>query len=115
MVRVYPHHNDVGVWRVWEVGACLDEYLIQPPDTVWGWSVMDVGSRVGLPGLVVAGLCRPSRVSLTNFTSACLINLDHNVEVVNRYWMEGRRVVTGKGRMLTTVRAPQGLSICPLF
>ena len=95
-MRVYPHHNDVRVWRVWEVGACLSENLIQHPNTVWGRSVMEVGSRVGLPGLVVAGLCRPSRVSLTNFTDACLTNLAHNVELVNRYWMEGQGVVTRK-------------------
>ena len=114
-VRVYPHHNDVRDWRVWEVGACLSEYLIQHPDTVWGRSVMEFGSRMGLPGLVVARLCLPNRVSLTNFTNACLNNLAHNVEVVNRYWMEVRGVMTKKGGALTTVRAHRGLSLCPLF
>ena len=82
---------------------------------VRGRSVMEVGSGVGLTGLVVTGLCRPSRVSLTDLTDACLTNLAHNVEVVNWDWLEGRGVVTGKGGTLMTVRAPRGLSRCPIF
>ena len=54
---------------------------------VRGRSVMEVGSVVVLTGLLVAGLCRPRRVSLTNFTNACITNLDHNVEVVNWDWL----------------------------
>ena len=53
-VRIYPHHNNVGVQRVWEAGACLAEYLIQHPDTVRGRYVMEFGSGMGLMGLVVA-------------------------------------------------------------
>ena len=49
-VRVYPHHNDVRVWRVWEAGACLAKYLIQHPDAVRGRSVME--DSVGPPGSV---------------------------------------------------------------
>ena len=63
MVRLYPHHNDVGVWRVWEARACLANYLIQHPDAVLGRSVIPFGSGVGLTGLVVAVLCCTSRVS----------------------------------------------------
>ena len=55
MVQVYPHHNDIGVWRVWEAGACLDKYRIQQPDTVWGRSIIEVGSGVGLKCLAVEG------------------------------------------------------------
>ena len=76
---------------------------------------MEVGSDVGLTGLLVAVLCRPGRVSINNFTDVCLTNLAHNFEVVNWYWLEGRGVVTGKGGMLTTVRALLGLSLCPIF
>ena len=53
MVQVYPHHNNIGVWRVWEAGACLDEYRIQQPDAVWGRSIIEVGSGVGLKCLAV--------------------------------------------------------------
>ena len=65
---------------------------------------------MGLTGLVVALLGRPSRVSLTNFTDTCVTNLSHNVEVVNRDWLERRGVVTGQGGAPTTVRTPWGFS-----
>ena len=95
-VRVYPHHNDVGVRRVWGAGACLSKYLIQHPNAVRGRSIMEVGSGVGLTGLVVAGLCRPSRVSLTSFNDTCLTNLAHNIDVVNHNLLEVQGVVTGE-------------------
>ena len=97
------------------MGACLAEYLIQHPDAVRGRSVMEFGSGVGLTGLVVEGSCRPNCVSLTDFPNTCITNLAHNVEVVNRDWLEGQGVMTGKGRTLTTMRSPRGLSRCPLF
>ena len=114
-VRVYPHHNDVRVWKLWEAVVCLSKYLIQHPEAVRGPSIMEVGSGVGLTVLVVAVLCRPIRVSLTYFTDACLTNIAHNVEVVNQDWLEGRGVVMGKGGALMTVRNPRGFSKCPLF
>ena len=88
-VRLYPHHNNVRVWRVREAGACLAEYLIQHPNAVRGRSVMEVGSGVVLTGSLVAIFFRPSCVILTNFINDCLTNIDHNVEVVNRDWLEG--------------------------
>ena len=50
MVRVYNHHNNVRVQRVWEAEACLTNYLIHHSDAVQGRSVMEVGSGVGLTG-----------------------------------------------------------------
>ena len=35
-IRVFPEHNDVGVRKVWEAGACLAEFLIQFPHFVQG-------------------------------------------------------------------------------
>jgi len=35
-IRVFPEHNDVGVRKVWEAGACLAEFLIQFPHFVRG-------------------------------------------------------------------------------
>ena len=57
---------------------------------------MEVGSGVGLMGLVVTELCRPSRVSVTYFTDTCLTNLAQKVEVVNKGCLEWRGVLTGK-------------------
>ena len=94
---------------------CLVEYFIQYPDAVWGRSVMEVGSGVGLTVLVVVELCRLICVSLLDCTDSCLTKLAHNVNVVNRDWKEIRGVVTGKGGALTTVRTPRGLSLCPFF
>ena len=71
---------------------------------------MEVTSGMGLTSLVVSGLCRHSRVSLANFTNACLTNLSHNVEVVNHDWLEGQGVVTVKVGMLMMVRSTRGLS-----
>ena len=30
-IRTFPYHNDVGVAKVWEAGACLAEYIIYNP------------------------------------------------------------------------------------
>ena len=114
-MRVYPHHNNVRVRRVWEAGVCLAGYIKQHPDAIWGRSVMEVRSGVGLTVLVFAGLCHPRCVNLTGFTNTCITNLAHNAKVVNLDWLEGQGVVMGKGRTLTTVRDPRGLSRCPLF
>ena len=71
---------------------------------------MEVGSGVGLTGLVVVGLCRPIHVSLTDFTNACLTNLYHNVKLVDWDWLEEQGFVTGKGGSLAIMRYPWGLS-----
>ena len=72
------------------------EILGELAHAVRGRSVMEVGSGVGLTRLVVTELCRPRRVSVTYFTDTCLTNLAQKVEVVNRGWLEGRGVLTGK-------------------
>ena len=51
-IKVFPHHNDVGVRKVWEAGAALAEYLIERPELVRGKTVCELG----------AGTCK----SLTN-------------------------------------------------
>ena len=111
-MRVYPHHNNVIFWRVWEAGECLAKYLIKYPNAVRGRYVMEVGSGVSLTGLVVAGLCPTSRVSLTDFTNTYTTNIAHNAKVVNQGWLEGRGVLAGKGETLTTMRDPRGLYRC---
>ena len=41
---MFPHHNDVGVRKVWEAGAALAEYLIERPELVRGKTVCELGA-----------------------------------------------------------------------
>jgi predicted nicotinamide N-methyase len=84
-IRIFPQHNDVAL-RLWEAGATLAEYLLHDPWLVKGKRVVELGSGVGLTGLVAAGCCGASSVRLTDYTDASLDNLRHNVSM-NREWL----------------------------
>ena len=77
---VYPQHNDVGVRKVWEAGACLAEFLIKYPHYVDGKCVVEFGSGVGLTGLIASAYGRAKSVHMTDYTDACILNLSHNIE-----------------------------------
>ncbi len=87
-IRVYPHHNDVGVAKVWEAGACLAEYILQNP--IRDRRVIELGAGVGLTGLVAAAV-RAKSVHMTDYTESTLDNLSCNVSI-NSKWLEGRGV-----------------------
>ena len=89
-IRVYPHHNDVGVAKLWEAGACLAEYLIQHPDFVQGRRVIELGAGVGLTGLIAAAMGSES-VHMTDYTDATLENLSYNIALNSRF-MEDRGI-----------------------
>ena len=80
-IRVYPHHNDVGVQKVWEAGCCLTEYLMANPHYVANKNVVELGAGTAHLGIAIAGTCRPKSVHLTDYTAACLDNMEHNVIV----------------------------------
>lgn len=84
-IRIFPQHNDVAL-RLWEAGATLAEYLLHDPCLVKGKRVVELGSGVGLTGLVAVGCCGASSVRLTDYTDASLDNLRHNVSM-NRAWL----------------------------
>ncbi len=116
-IRVYPHHNDVGVAKVWEAGACLAEYILCHPEVVRGRKIVELGAGVGLTGLVAAAAaaaasasCSSSNFSggrgndggnvvgggdlfvhMTDYTEACLENMACNVEL-NEGWLRRRGV-----------------------
>ena len=90
-IRVYPHHNDVGIRRVWEAGACLAEFLLSHPDLIRDKKVIELGAGVGLTGIVAAGLCRPMHLHMTDYTEACLDNMEHNISV-NEDWLHRQGV-----------------------
>eukprot|EP00978_Attheya_sp_CCMP212_P008951 scaffold21143_cov53-Attheya_sp.AAC.4 len=80
-IRVFPHHNQVGVQKVWEAGACLAEFLHEYPDHVRNKKVVDWGAGVGLTGFIVDRI-GAERVHLTDGTSALVLdNLTHNVSL----------------------------------
>ncbi len=87
-IRVYPHHNDVGVAKVWEAGACLAEYILQNP--IRDRRVIELGAGVGLTGLVAAAV-KAKSVHMTDYTEATLDNLSYNVSI-NSKCLEGRGV-----------------------
>ena len=85
-IRVYPIHNDVGIHKIWEAGACLAEFLIAHPDQICDMKVLELGSGVGLTGIVAAGLCQARHLHMTDYTQACLDNMEHNI-AVNKDWL----------------------------
>lgn len=91
-IRIYPQHNDVGVAKVWEAGACLAEYLIQHSNCVRGRRVIELGAGVGLTGLIAAAIGAES-VHMTDYTDATLENLSYNVSINNK-WLEDRGIDT---------------------
>jgi hypothetical protein len=85
-IKIFPHHNDVGVRRVWEAGAALAEYLLEKPDLVRQKNVCEIGAGVGLTGVVIAGLCDTKSVHMTDYTDSTLVNMEHNV-LQNKDWV----------------------------
>ena len=90
-IRTYPHHNDVGVAKVWEAGACLAEYIIYNPHCVEDKNVVELGAGVGLTGLIAAGVCQAKSMHMTDYTEVCLDNLSYNVDI-NEEWLRKRGV-----------------------
>ncbi|KAL7526265.1 hypothetical protein ACHAXR_001403 [Thalassiosira sp. AJA248-18] len=90
-IRTYPHHNDVGVAKAWEAGACLAEYIIQNPHRICDRNVVELGAGVGLTGLVAAGFAKAKSVHMTDYTEVCLDNLAYNV-CDNRDWLVERGI-----------------------
>ncbi len=85
-IKVYPNHNDVGVRKVWEAGGALAEYLVKNSDLIRDKKVLELGSGVGLTGIVIAGLCGTKQVHMTDFTDDTLSNLEHNISM-NTEWL----------------------------
>ena len=90
-IRTYPHHNDVGVAKVWEAGACLAEYIIFNPHCVEDKNVVELGAGVGLTGLI-ASAYKAKSVNMTDYTEVCLDNLSYNVDI-NEEWLRKRGVL----------------------
>ena len=88
-IRTYPYHNDVGIAKVWEAGACLAEYIISYPQCIQGKNVLELGAGVGLTGLIASAEAKS--VHMTDYTEACLDNLAYNV-CENSKWLKGRGV-----------------------
>jgi hypothetical protein len=100
--RVFPRHNDVAL-KVWEAGACLAEFLVRNPDHVAGKHCCELGSGVGLTGVVVAGCCQPTSFFMTDYTEACLVNLEHNI-AINQAWLrKSTASFSSSGCMVTNV------------
>lgn len=88
-IRIYPHHNDVGVAKVWEAGAALAEYIIHNRNIV-GLRVVELGAGVGMTGLVAAAFGTKS-MHMTDYTESTLDNMAYNI-LSNKKWLQKRGV-----------------------
>jgi predicted nicotinamide N-methyase len=97
-IRVYPYHNDVAL-RLWEAGGCLAEYFVKHPSHVSSKHVIELGAGVGLTGLMIAATCHPESVYLTDYTDACRLNLQCNLELnhnmLQRYGFDPNNISQG--------------------
>ncbi len=89
-IRVFPQHNDDGVLKVWEAGACLAEYLMDQPNIVSGKRVVELGAGVGFTGLVASGFCGAAHVQMTDYSDTTLENLRYNISI-NQHWLQELR------------------------
>lgn len=67
-------------WRVWVGALALAEWLAAHPTPLEGASVLELGSGLGLPGLVAAQL-GAREVALTDCLPALVANCAHNAEL----------------------------------
>uniref|UniRef100_M4B848 FAM86 N-terminal domain-containing protein n=1 Tax=Hyaloperonospora arabidopsidis (strain Emoy2) TaxID=559515 RepID=M4B848_HYAAE len=78
--RVASLLNDVGL-KLWEAGWLLAEYVIAHEYDFRNKRVLELGAGVGFTGMVLACVCRSSRVVLTDYAPNVLQNLRYNVEI----------------------------------
>ncbi|CAH0473637.1 unnamed protein product [Peronospora belbahrii] len=78
--RVASVFNEVGL-KIWEAGWLLAEYVIAYQDELRDRNVLELGAGVGLTGMVLACVCRATRVVLTDYAPIVLQNLRYNVEI----------------------------------
>ncbi|KAG1702479.1 hypothetical protein DVH05_009429 [Phytophthora capsici] len=78
--RVASVFNEVGL-KLWEAGWLLAEYVLAHKSEFRGRKVLELGAGVGFTGLVLACVCRSSRVVLTDYAPNVMQNLRYNVEI----------------------------------
>lgn len=105
-LRVFPRHNDVAL-KLWEAGACLAEYLMQNPQYVAGKECAELGSGIGLSGIVLAGCCQPLSFHMTDYTEAGLRNLQQNIKVNQEWSWEKMDDASRLQERITQVSRPQ--------
>ncbi|GMF54281.1 unnamed protein product [Phytophthora fragariaefolia] len=78
--RVASVFNEVGL-KLWEAGWLLAEYAIAHESDFRGRKVLELGAGVGFTGMVLACVCRSSRIVLTDYAPNVMQNLRYNVEI----------------------------------
>ncbi|CAM9494998.1 unnamed protein product [Scytosiphon promiscuus] len=64
---------------VWCAALLLSAYLLETPEVVRGLDVLELGSGLGLCGIVAGYLAQS--VTLTDYVDELIVNLHHNVEL----------------------------------
>ncbi|KAG7387590.1 hypothetical protein PHYPSEUDO_013984 [Phytophthora pseudosyringae] len=78
--RVASVFNEVGL-KLWEAGWLLAEYVIAHESEFRDRKVLELGAGVGFTGMVLACVCRSSRVVLSDYAPNVMQNLRYNVEI----------------------------------
>lgn len=64
---------------LWPSATLLSRFILDAPHVITGKRVIELGAGTGLSGIVAAGLCSPTCVTLTDIPGHVLANLQMNV------------------------------------
>lgn len=82
IVRVWPEFSLVGL-AMWPAGWFLAELILKNKELFKGKNIIDLGSGVGLSGIVLEKFCEPNSVFLTDYNDSVLQNCEKNIEISN--------------------------------
>eukprot|EP01062_Namystynia_karyoxenos_P078090 TRINITY_DN7992_c0_g1_i1.p1 TRINITY_DN7992_c0_g1~~TRINITY_DN7992_c0_g1_i1.p1 ORF type:complete len:373 (+),score=76.36 TRINITY_DN7992_c0_g1_i1:68-1186(+) len=77
-LRVWPDFSQVGL-ALWPAGFALAEWLLARPTDFAGARVVELGSGVGLTGMVLARSCGAASVLLTDYLTTVTANCAENL------------------------------------
>lgn len=78
--RVSNSFRDVGM-KIWEAGFFMAEFARHRPHLFTSRKILELGSGVGLTGIMIAACCAPKSIILTDYTRQSLVNLRYNVQI----------------------------------
>lgn len=82
ILRVWPEFSQVGL-AMWPSGWLVAEWILSNPEIFKGRSILELGSGVGLTGVVLEKFVKSKSVYLTDYLDSVLNNCRRNVEISN--------------------------------
>lgn len=80
IIRRNTCHNQVGM-TLWKAGLLLGDLGLHRSHLFRGRRVLELGSGTGITGLILAAVCHPSALVMTDFHDQVLQNLEFNASV----------------------------------